>query len=206
MANSAGPADAITIYGGVDRPIGPGTQILGGRTASLPEDPLWFGQTAYPPIQSAEEIAWLASEPRWANRVGAGYKGVRVLGAGAQGVVGLFERAEDSRTSGPRRVVIKQACSRTNAIAIQSLRDECRFLYVLGRTNTKHILKMYKTVVMERALGTSLKYDIEFSDVARIFLEYCEYGDFNKFLKESYTYVLIPVSGQHSGGLFFINC
>jgi hypothetical protein len=48
----------------------------------------WNTTTMNVPFLDTDAAAWFASEPQWRHRVGDGWKGVKILGNGSQGVAG----------------------------------------------------------------------------------------------------------------------
>ena len=57
----------------------------------------------------------------------------------------------------------------------------------------KHIVRMYKLVLMERNLSTNNRFDpwpdgLKGGGVGGLCLEFCERGDFNKVVEETYKY------------------
>jgi hypothetical protein len=132
---------------------------------------------------ASERAAWLASEPKWLSfqRLGAGWKGIKVLGFGGYGMVGLWERGGDVM---PKRMVVKQ-----QAKYLDQFVEEGRYLQMMGKTGSKHVVRMFKRVFTERGQGTVKGFDEMGAVVGRMFLEYCEGGDFYGFVMSMYRYV-----------------
>ena len=94
-------------------------------------------------------------------------------------MVGLWER--DDVNKKPNKVVVKQQWKK-----LSSLEDEAMWLKLMSGTGTKHTVKMYKDVFLEKGQGAVKDFDDEGIDIGRIFLEFCEGGDFTKFIMNTY--------------------
>lgn len=121
---------------------------------------------------------WLASNENWWWGLGKEFVGVKVLGIGGFGLVGLWEyKANNGDVT---RVVVKQSRGQD-----QMLRTESRLLYEIAKTNTRHVVKLLKQYHEEGGGGSSW-WDPDGMLVSRIYLEYCEHGDMLAFLKLAY--------------------
>jgi serine/threonine protein kinase len=83
------------------------------------------------------------------------------------------------------KVVVKQTASKYSR-AVEFLKQEGYFLKLLKGTGPKHLVKIYKDVVVESGGGTIDEYGVVGQDIARFFMEYCDGGDFRKFLRNMY--------------------
>jgi hypothetical protein len=73
------------------------------------------------------------------------------------------------------KVVVKQTASKSSR-AVEFLKQEGYFLKLLKGTGPKHLVNIYKDVVVGSGGGTVDEYDVVGQDVARLFMEYCEGG------------------------------
>lgn len=121
---------------------------------------------------------WLNSDVKWEKRFPAGWKGVKVLGAGGFGIAGHWKYVSDvapapgSIESQVRDIVVKQ----TRAAVDNGLRYESKFLENLTSTGSRHFPKLYGRVQRDVGTGTELAIDPHRREVHRIFLEYCPGG------------------------------
>lgn len=92
---------------------------IGKRDISLPYDVQWMGINQEELVEKvlnnkstpAERRAWMASYPKWADRLGDGWVGTKILGQGSFGIAALFELPKSSPLTpdiGTRQVVVKQ--------------------------------------------------------------------------------------------------
>lgn len=122
---------------------------------------------------------WLRTEPKWTNQLGNGFRGAKILGIGGFGLVGLWKR--DDKSMKPNKVVVKQQLKN-----LKSMQEEARYLKLMSGTGSNHMVKMYKEMFKEVGLGTAEVFDNVGIPVGRIFLEFCEGGDFQKFVMGTY--------------------
>lgn len=105
----------------------------------------------------------------------------------------LIEVIRLKSTSGNSERTIKKVVVKQSGPAYDGptwLAEEARYLKALGSSGTDHIVKLYKEdCFLETGLGSSDLFDPLGEKVGRIFLEFCEGGDFTAFLKDVYEYV-----------------
>ncbi|KUJ19058.1 kinase-like protein [Mollisia scopiformis] len=125
--------------------------------------------------------AWMASESKWKNRVGKGWKPVRVLGRGGQGVVGYWTyEGPDRDKKTLKDVAVKQAVKAGPTYRWgDGLEKESQLLHLLQKANTPHIVRMYRQLYEEVGQQTD---EFDHGIVHRIFLEYCPGGDLHDWL------------------------
>lgn len=139
-----------------------------------------------PYISSTPDLKqlWLASEPNWKTRLGPSWKGRKILGAGSFGIAGLWSLDDLSANEDQavRNVVVKQTGGRQ--VDVRALREEAEILQLFKNVQTKHIVRMYGKYMVELSggqvdpTGTGTG-----SNLARIYIEYCEGGDMRRFMK-----------------------
>jgi hypothetical protein len=130
-------------------------------------------------IEPEAQKEWLASNARWTYGLAVEYVGVKVLGVGGFGVVGLWEYTGlDGQVA---RVVVKQSKGQD-----QSLKSEGVLLHAIAERNTRHVVRLLKQYHEEKGQGTS-RWDPEDEYVSRIYLEFCENGDMVGFIKNLYA-------------------
>ena len=134
------------------------------------------------PFRDSEREQWLASEPTWKHRLGEGWKGVKFLGRGNFGIVGLWRFIETSTTTNPpaiKAVVVKQTCQDLGLSQPvwggMTAFDEGNILKLLSATKTNHIIKQYGGIKAGEEYGTM---DL----VIRLFLEYCPGGGLDRLI------------------------
>lgn len=131
------------------QPTGPGLQYRGDRRQSLNAGTQARAAPELRGLAPTEEQAWLATEAKWTNRLGHNNKGIKVLGRGSHGVVGLWERMDNHHTS-PKYICVKQAGLKTEFFdSIGALLNEGNFLRLLGDCGTNHMVRMYRQVFIE---------------------------------------------------------
>ncbi|CZR65796.1 uncharacterized protein PAC_15696 [Phialocephala subalpina] len=109
--------------------------------------------------------AWLESESTWKTRLGESWKGEKVLGAGSFGIAGLCT-LEDT------------ALNKRQA----AMRREANIMKLFTNLDTRHIGRIYKEYMAEMVGGQVNPIEGgRGTDIARIFIEYCEGGDFRSF-------------------------
>jgi hypothetical protein len=136
-------------------------------------------------IQKEEGEKWLASNTWWKHGLNRYWKGVKVLGVGGFGLVGLWEHAR--KDGDVKRVVVKQSRGKNRA-----LKKESEILRHINDTGSHHVVRMLKQYHVDRGKGTS-KWDPNWDYVSRIYLEYCEGGDMNSLMKKIARYTNICV-------------
>ncbi|CAG8957998.1 hypothetical protein HYFRA_00000341 [Hymenoscyphus fraxineus] len=131
---------------------------------------------------------WFASEPQWEERVGAGtghrWRGTKYLQTRSNGTgfMGLWERepleeGENDRNTmggiptGIDKLVVKQLFS---GIPRERYEREIGFHDQLTKTGSKHIVAKYGSDEVKLKSNKSSQ---------RIFMEYCENGNFRRFMK-----------------------
>ncbi|KAL2075900.1 hypothetical protein VTL71DRAFT_843 [Oculimacula yallundae] len=123
---------------------------------------------------------------------GGVWKAIKVLGQGVYGIAILFAYKGPDESM-PRFIVCKQAGPND----ISSLINESQMLVALGKTGSTHVVKMLKSIFFTAGTGVhpewdpsaySLKPDqIHYKyhpklEVGKIYLEYCEEGDFGSYM------------------------
>lgn len=123
---------------------------------------------------------WLNSSANWPDTLPENeWKGVKVLGLGGFGLVGLWKYT-GSDPNQPKAIVVKQSRGKD-----ADLRLESNILEKLNACGTKHIPKLLKGYHECVGSGTS-KWDMEGQTVSRIYMEFCEHGDMAGFIKKMY--------------------
>jgi len=124
---------------------------------------------------------FLASEPTWTQRLGDGWKGVKFLGKGSFGVVGLWRYEGEEGPNAPevREVVVKQSNLYLNhnvepLFGMTGL-DEGQMLEKLSKTGSQHIIRQYGGFHTGDRFG-------DMDQVVKLFLEYCPGGDVDQLL------------------------
>jgi hypothetical protein len=144
--------------------------------------------------KNARKDAWVARSKSWKGFEGV-WKGIKVLGTGAYGICGLFERIDGDATR-PKNIVVKQVGNNEK----DDLRQESRLLRQVGKAGSIHFVKLLKEYYEEGGTGTRKEWDnspyIKAEDdmetyekeleVARIYLDYCEGGDLNRYRKDNF--------------------
>jgi hypothetical protein len=133
-------------------------------------------------ITAEQQKQWLASNNSWKYGLKQHWKGVKVLGIGGYGLVGLWEyqKGKDYVHS----VVVKQSKGKD-----PSLKNESQILHLISKSKTKHVVKLLKQYHVERGKGTSKKFDPNDDYASRIYLEYCKNGDMQGLIRKLYKYV-----------------
>jgi hypothetical protein len=141
-------------------------------------------------ILPEERQSWLRSHVNWINGLGNGWVGKKILGLGQYGLAGLWELPDTPENKGRklRQVVVKQAGGSKHAVDL--LQAEARFLMLFRQTGTKHVVKMYRRFYTEKGQGAIPSTDPGGGEVGRIFLEYCQGGDFAGLLRAMNKYIL----------------
>jgi serine/threonine protein kinase len=135
------------------------------------------------PFRDSDKLLFLASEPQWSQRLGEGWKGIRFLGRGAFGVVGLWEyQGDPTAPSAPKitKVVVKMSCDepmdQANLVfGTKSPFEEGWMLEQLAKAGSPHIIRQYGGNKIGDRFG-------DMDKVVRIFLEYCRGGDLDQFV------------------------
>lgn len=121
---------------------------------------------------------WLKSEPEWKDRLGSDWNGVKLLGSGGFGVVGLWQYSSKGKhAKDPRmikKVVVKQSDIVYNKEKTKTRSTgEGTILEMLSQIKSKHIVRQY---------GPLHKDIYASKDVVRIYLEYCPQGDLSRLM------------------------
>ncbi len=136
-----------------------------------------------------EQHAWLKNSKHWAGLDATKWKGRKVIGAGGNGTVGLWDYiAGDNRM--PPSIVIKQ----TDPSGAEGLQWESKLLRNATKTKSVHIIKLYKACHLEGGTGSHHIFDpLPFNrgsgaydprkEVARMYMEYCPGGDLNEYVQ-----------------------
>lgn len=153
------PKRAISINSNLEDQGG-GFALVGGPAVSAQQQRDWLEGSA----------SWIAFPKVW--------KGHKVLGAGANGICGLWDYTGTSQQQ-PRHLVVKQ--SPNNELDIESkLLRECT------AQGAEHVVKLYRQNHRADGSGTHENWDPSpyvgklyerERQVYRIFIEYCENGD-----------------------------
>ncbi|KAE9367894.1 kinase-like protein [Stipitochalara longipes BDJ] len=143
---------------------------------------------------------WLASEVNWKFRIGKGWKGKKVLGEGGQGIVGHWTyEGEDRDQKTVKDLAVKQALRFGPAYSWgDGLESEARWLSMLARAKTPHIVKMYKHLFEEEGQRT---FSQDWGLVQRIYLEFCPGGDLSGWLSK-YIYNPRNISEEDLWSIF----
>jgi serine/threonine protein kinase len=132
-------------------------------------------------FRDSQKQAFLDSEPSWTVRLGDGWKGIKFLGKGSFGIVGLWEyQGDPTKAPAVTKVVVKQSADEPmddmNIVwGGKSAMDEGRILAVLSKLNSNHIIRQY---------GGNRRGDqfLEMGQVVRIYLEFCPGGDLDQLV------------------------
>lgn len=128
-----------------------------------------------------EQKAWLTRSSEWPTIKANNYVGKRILGAGANGIVGAWELKGRSAFL-PKIIVVKQS---TGVDIRESLRVESKLLRDILGSGTNHVVKLYKSCHSDGGTGSGLSKDpLPFSAsvwdptllVSRLYMEYCPNG------------------------------
>ncbi len=130
--------------------------------------------------------AWLRSEAGWKHRVGKGYIHKKVLGRGSFGIVGHWRyHGPDEDQRAIKDIAVKQAV-RVDRGGVQKdgLTQEAKWLDLFAHSGSPHIVRKYRSVVMEEAQNTGQRFDQGM--VQRMFMEFCPGGSLDGVL-DSYV-------------------
>lgn len=109
----------------------------------MASEPSWKEGIAGPNTDSPNE------SDHWQNKR---WRGTKYLGNGANGIIGLWEREEGGLPNSPEtskipgevhKVVVKQQKFD------EDFEQEVRLFTILGRTGSKHLVRMYKYALSE---------------------------------------------------------
>ncbi|RFU34910.1 hypothetical protein B7463_g1376, partial [Scytalidium lignicola] len=125
-----------------------------------------------------QQIKWLKSSANWPDIEADDWRGIKVLGMGGYGLVGLWKYI-GSDPDVPKAIVVKQSPRYD-----RNLEDESDFLERLNVCESKHVPKLLRGFHTAKGGGSS-DWDPD-GDVSRIYLEYCEHGDMAGFIKKMY--------------------
>lgn len=112
----------------------------------------------------------LGDNDRWGPLFGPGWKGKRILGKGAFGIVGLWEY-EGTPAPPITQMAIKQFHSKDSP----NWTVETGIMQRLAKVQSKHIIRQY---VPPRTIPLK-----DGSSLIAMFLEYCPGGDLSKFIQ-----------------------
>jgi hypothetical protein len=120
-------------------------------------DPFWrFAGMSFPEshgLRDTQIERWLASQPKWKNKIdGTGCKGTKFLGKGSFGMVGLWENTTPQIVAG--QSVMKVAVKQSSASGLSDLQAEAQHLKVLEQTGSRHIVRAYGNISIEKGQGT----------------------------------------------------
>jgi serine/threonine protein kinase len=136
-------------------------------------------------FRDSDAKAWFESEPEWANRVGEGWKGTKILGRGSKGVAGLWEyRPENfdlSNAPTVRQMVVKMTelddsdeQNRRRLEGPKTAFDEGNIGVKIAQIGSRHLVRQYGGSRLGDCFG-------EMGGVVKIFLEFCPGGDLEQF-------------------------
>jgi hypothetical protein len=97
------------------------------------------------------------------------------------GMVGLWEDLDSGK-----KVVVKQAGGKANVV--QAPEKEAKFLQMVGKSGSQQIIDMIGDKFYKDRRQSGIP-GLDVGDVARLYLEFCEGGDFAQFLRAAYKYV-----------------
>ncbi|KAF8856745.1 kinase-like protein [Acephala macrosclerotiorum] len=109
---------------------------------------------------------------------------LEILGAGSFGIAGLWTFEDTAVNKGPaiKNVVVKQ--SGASPMDVKAMRGEAEIMKLFANRDTRHIVKIYREFVAEMVNGQVDPIgNGRGTYIARIFIEYCEGGDFRSFLR-----------------------
>jgi hypothetical protein len=101
-----------------------------------------------------------------------------MVGVGGFGLIGLFSRQPSRGKGKTMYIVIKQSGDP------EELKNESDMLKLFKNTDTIHIVKLLKEYHEDVGRGTVWGLDIKGRKIARIYLEFCEAGDMQAFIKK----------------------
>jgi hypothetical protein len=105
------------------------------------------------PLSVRRQHEWLHRSKQWTGLDANLWKARKVLGAGGNGVVGLWEY-QGSNAQFPRNIVIKQGYDDPESMAWES-----KLLRQITGTGTEHVVKLYKGYHRDGGTGTSDRFD-----------------------------------------------
>lgn len=105
------------------------------------------------PLSVRRQHEWLHRSKQWTGLDANLWRAKKVLGAGGNGVVGLWEY-QGTNTQFPRNLVIKQGYDDPESMAWES-----KLLRQLNGTGTEHVVKLYKGYHRDGGTGTSDEFD-----------------------------------------------
>ena len=130
-------------------------------------------QTKGPDTQIDE---WIATEPTWTSRIGAGWEG-KFLAKGGYGVVGAWTYVAPAETAPVVKDVVVKMSSFEDFAPRERIYDEGNILRTLATAGSRHIVRQFGGNRSGDNFGDML-------GVVKIFLEYCPGGDLMQFLRE----------------------
>jgi serine/threonine protein kinase len=111
------------------------------------------------------------------------WKGVKVLGIGGYGIVGLFEKTIDGEK---RKVVVKQSNDTNEPNAF--LKAEAQLLInEIRERGAEHVIRILANYVRMKGRDTN-KYDPKNKMLGTVYLEFCDLGDMMDFIKRMYEF------------------
>ena len=105
------------------------------------------------PLSVRRQYEWLHRSKQWTGLDANLWRAKKVLGAGGNGLVGLWEY-QGNNVRFPRNMVIKQGYD-----DLESMAWESKLLRQLTGTGTKHVVKLYKGYHRDGGTGTSDQFD-----------------------------------------------
>jgi hypothetical protein len=140
-----------------------------------------------------QQREWLKRSRLWPMMQINNYVPKRVLGAGAHGIVGVWELNGRSQVL-PKLIVVKQVRVDSDG---EQLEVEAKLLRDLVATDTHHVVQLYKGYHEESGSGSSEQSDpLPFDAnaqwdptllVARLYMEYCQYGSVESAMEKIFN-------------------
>jgi len=156
------------------------TPVISGAQQP-PSRPFWqnsLGQPIIPanPFPSPVWAKWLASSSKWNSQPGpgSGWRGLKMLGKGGFGIVGLWERRLENGQV--EYVVVKQSHDNNSL-------TESNLLKFLEGAKSTHVVRMVQSIRQDTGQGIVARFDTKNKVLYRLFLEYCDKGDMLAFIR-----------------------
>ena len=146
-------------------------------------------------MSEKQQKEWLKRSEQWSDVRANPYVGKRVLGAGSNGIVGVWEYQGNPPPLMPKLIAVKQASDVGGASATEALRVESKLMRDILGTNTNHVVKLYKSCYLTGGSGAHPLKDLlpvltaagaihPNTQIARMYMEYCRNGDMTTQLKK----------------------